>query len=491
MGWDSQREGQQDVNSPNHRPEEMVDRMTTDTDRAISPPRWVRWWVVATVACVFGPYLVSGVRTEQVALYGSAAVAPFIAPRPWRWLRPGLFVLVPWTLYVAVAAIASFAVDSRMPVATGSLVAGLDNAMLPLATLTVTACWMQLLPARVLIRLTSWVMVGALSLNSVLAVCSSYVGLDQMPILPGFWSAAGAGESVAELAATNGRFSGLFNQPAEAGVAYCLGAFCLVYLVNAAEAGSRATWLPCWVLIMLGGLMTQSKIFMVGGLAITVVLVLVGQRHRLLLAVSAFVTVVGAIVVGTRGWLGDWGTAGTVGWYAASIEAGDSWLYTISSGRFGRGGDAVVPSVPTTENGETVIEPGGLLQLGKLVLNEHPVFGVGARGLSVSYDSTWIETIIVAGAVGALLILVVHAGLVLRWVRLRTALPRDERFLAAALVLLVWGSSLGMPSLTGNRESSMLWIMLGLLLVFRVRDPQPPVAAHDHRAAHASENRDA
>lgn len=449
--------------------------------------RWVRWWVVATVACIFGPYIVSGLRTEQVALYGSAAIALVLMRGEWRWLRPGWFVLVPWSLYVAVAAVASFVVDSRMSVAPGSLVAGLDNALLPLATLTVTACWLQLLPVQVVLRLVSWVLVGGMSINSVLAVISSYVGLDRLPLLAYFWSAAGLGESVAELAATNGRFSGLFNQPAEAGVAYCLAAFCLVYLVNARLAGSRATWLPCWVLIMVGGLMTQSKIFMVGGLAITVVLVLLGRRHRLLLAVSAFVSVVGAIVVGTRGWLGDWGTAGTLGWYAASMKAGDSWVYTMSSGRFGRGGDAAVTTAPTTDGAETVIEPGGLLRLGRLVLDEHPLFGVGARGLSVSYDSTWIEAIIVAGSVGALLVLLVHVGLLVRWFRLRAVLPRNERLLAGAVVLLVWGSSFGMPSLTGNRESSMLWIMLALLVVFRVREDGAPGAREDE----ARETRDA
>jgi hypothetical protein len=433
-------------------------------------PRWAWWWVLATVACIFGPYVVSGLRTEQLALYGSAAVAPLVVRGPWRWLRPGWFVLVPWAIYVAVAAIAAFVVDSRMPVDSGSLAAGLDNALLPLATLTVAACWMQLLPVDVLLRLVSWVMVVGLSLNSVLAVISSYTGLDRLPFLAYFWTASGGGESVAELAAGNGRFSGLFNQPAEAGVAYCLAAFCLVYLVSAGSAGSRATWLPCWVLVMLGGLMTQSKIFMVGGLAVTVVLVLLARRERVVLGLSAAVTVVGAIVVGTRGWLGEWGTSGTFGWYAASIDAGDSWIYTITSGRFGAAGGGGAPVPTTTENGETVIEPGGLLKLGELVLDEHPLFGVGASGLTVSYDSTWIEAVIVAGSVGVILVLIVHLGLLVRWIRLRAVHSRNEMILAGAVVLLAWGSSFGMPSLTGNRESSLLWIFLALLVVFRRPD---------------------
>ncbi len=99
------------------------------------------------------------------------------------------------------------------------------------------------------------------------------------------------------------------------------------------------------------------------------------------------------------------------------------------------------------------------------------MFGVGARGLTVSYDSTWIEAIIVAGSVGVLLLLLVHLGLLVRWIRLRAVLPRDEMILAGAVVVLAWGSSFGMPSLTGNRESSLLWILLSILVIFRRSEP--------------------
>ncbi|WP_416954722.1 hypothetical protein ACNKF0_20990 [Nocardioides sp. T5] len=116
-------------------------------------------------------------------------------------------------------------------------------------------------------------------------------------------------------------------------------------------------------------------------------------------------------------------------------------------------------------------QPGGLVALAREVLGEHPFFGVGAKGLPVSYDSTWIEAIIVAGVVGALLLLVVHVILAVRWYRLRRVLPHEEWRLAGAVVLLVWGSSFGMPSLTGNRESTLLWIFLSILVVFRRPEP--------------------
>lgn len=162
-----------------------------------------------------------------------------------------------------------------------------------------------------------------------------------------------------------------------------------------------------------------------------------------------------------------------LGWYVWSVGAGNSWLYTVSAGRFGAGSDGAPAREapdrrdPTEGVPEEFEQPGGLVELAREVLAEHPFFGVGAKGLPVSYDSTWVEAIIVAGVVGTLLVLAVHVVLTVRWFRGRHVLPREESRLAGAVVLLVWGSSLGMPSLTGNREGTLLWIFLSLLVVYR------------------------
>ena len=454
--------------------------------------RWPIRWVIATIACIFGPYLVGGVRTEQLALYGSAVVAVVLFRRELlRALSAGWLVLALWAAYAATAAVGALVIESRLPWGSGSLVAGLDNATLPLATMTVAAIWMRLVPVPVLLRIASSMVVVAMALNGALAVVTSFAGFDGVPLLSRFWAAGGSGTTVAELAAGSGRYSGIFNQPAEAGVAYCLASFCLIYLVRSGTSVPRMVWVAMWALIIVGGLMTLSKIFIVGGVLVSACLILTGRPHRVLLCATAMVATLGTFVLGGLGWLGTWGASGMAGWYVDSFRAGDSLLYTVSAGRFGRGGDNVptIPKVSNDTDGSGVPDefeqPGGLIELAREVLGQHPWFGLGADGAPVSYDSTWIEAIIVAGSVGALLVLAVHVVLLVRWIRLRGSLPREEWRLAGAVVVLAWGSSFGMPSLTGNRESSLMWIFLSLLVLFRARndlsgadvDKQPAPAA--------------
>ena len=440
--------------------------------------RWPLLWVIVTVACVFGPYLVSGVRTEQAALYGSAAGAVLLLRRYPRALQPGWVVMALWAVYAGTAAVGALLIESRLPWGTGSVVAGLDNAFLPLATMTVAALWMQLLPLSLLLRTVSLMVVGAMSLNGAIAVVTSFLGFDGVPLLQRFWAASGSGTTVAELAAGSGRYSGVFNQPAEAGVAYSLAAFCLIYLVRSGTALRREAWVVAWALIIVGGLMTLSKIFIVGGVLISAILILTGRQHRVLLTASGLFSAIACVVLGALGWLGTWGASGMFGWYVASMRAGDSLAYTLSAGRFGRGGEAGVgtgspidPSSGDPGSGvpDEFAQPGGLVELAREVLGHHPWFGLGAGGAPVSYDSTWIEAIVVAGSVGALCMLGVHIALLVRWILLRGVVPREEWRLGGAVVLLAWGSSFGMPSLTGNRESSLTWILLSLLVVFRTR----------------------
>ena len=98
-------------------------------------------WVTVCVAAVLGPYLVSGLRTEQLAFYGSAVAivltqgtALLGSLKPVRWL------LLVWGAYAAIAVVGGLLpVHNGTPWESGSLVAGLDNALLPLATIVVVA----------------------------------------------------------------------------------------------------------------------------------------------------------------------------------------------------------------------------------------------------------------------------------------------------------------------------------------------------------------
>ena len=89
---------------------------------------------MVTTVCVFGPYLVGGVRTEQLALLCSAlaaAVLLLVSRRVVPALRPGWPVLALWTAYAVTAAVGALFIESRLPWGSGSLVAGLETRSCP------------------------------------------------------------------------------------------------------------------------------------------------------------------------------------------------------------------------------------------------------------------------------------------------------------------------------------------------------------------------
>src|SRR5258708_26711176 len=112
---------------------------------------------------------------------------------------------------------------------------GLADFLLPLALMTVTWFWTLLIPIRALVAVVAKVMVAAMIINTFISIYQLIThNATAISLLPRFWtetaSAVGAPEASAVLAAEHVRFTGIFNQPAEAGIAYGIALFCLIYL---------------------------------------------------------------------------------------------------------------------------------------------------------------------------------------------------------------------------------------------------------------------
>lgn len=453
---------------------------------------WVTRWVVLGVVAVFGPYLVSGLRTEQAFLYGSALlVLALNADRLAALLRPARTVLVLWAAYAATVIGIGLVVGNSTAWPSGSFVAGVDNVLLPLATIVTGTYWTERLGRTRVVTLVSWTLAWAVAVNAVIAIATTYLGLSVVPGLDLFWSARGADVTVAALSEQNGRFSGVFNQPAEAGIAYSLAVLGLVHLAQQHERPPRRTWVLL-SLAVIGGLLTVSKIFILGGLLVAGLMTLLSRRHKLRTFTVAGTTVLVSVALGAAGLVGSWGLSVMLGIYRNSLAAGDSWIYVISAGRFGMpsgtgtltpppvatpapsggddgGGGAGAGDVPAVDSALGPVPQ----SLGDVVdaVREHHPFGFGASGLQMAYDSLWTEALVVAGVVGAALMLVLLVLLAVRWVRLRRLVTRELWLLAGAVLVLLYGAALGLPALTANRESSLLWIYLVPLLVVLTREP--------------------
>jgi hypothetical protein len=387
----------------------------------------------------FGPYLFSACRTEQVAVYAVAVVLAVNAN--WTRIRPsstGIVVMSLLGIELLVAVIG--AADPPQNTTTyqlGRALAGVDNLLLPMAVVAIV--WLLLAAGAERTRLVSVVCVvtvWAMAVNAGLALWATGGG---GPDLAGFQVQAGV-ESVAFRAEQMGRYTGVFNQPAEAGLMYSIALLAAVYLyrrrpITLAIAATAVT---------VGGVLTVSKIFLLIGLPVGLwqfVRASGGRRRRVIAVLLAAVLALAAVRAGPAPqWTG--------GKFLLRLLHGGNQgvvdLYTA-----GRLGDSSTLAVVTDA-----------------VLKGSPIVGYGAGGLQVPYDSAWIEALVIDGVFGAIIFTAVLVALVVAWwkARRRDGNPDLIRF-AGGLVAVVGGGAVGVPSLTVNRCSTIVWLLLALLLL--------------------------
>lgn len=417
----------------------------TDISRSLT-----RWHVSACIVAVslFGPYLAGGVRTEQVAMYALLlASIPLLSGLrlPSEWVA----LVALWScLFVVVVVVGISPPPSRFE--SGILLAGIDNYALPFAGLIVAAVWAQRRRIDALLTFASSVC-WLLAANSVVAAISVVVGFPAL--LDVFWTADPTTGSVAVKAASNDRFSGIFNHPAESGTAYSFGLLLALWRWGWRESRPKVL-VGALVLLVAGGLLSASKAFVFVGLPVFLVALSLDRRtrdRRLLMLGLFAATGGGALITSALPWAGQERLERLL--RADNLRSGESTLLGyLTAGRLG--------------------DESTLLAVAAVVWEESPLYGYGASGLRVAYDSSWLELLIVGGAVGvslfvAVILVLAHCALATRF---RIALA-DWRLGVGFLIIMV-GGSWGLPAHTANRTATILWIVLGLTIL-APPDPRP------------------
>ena len=282
--------------------------------------------------------------------------------------------------------------------------------------------------------------------------------VDLAPYLRQFWAAGDAGFTVAANAASMGRVSGVFNQPAEAGLAYGIAGLAACYVWRDRPGRMYIAIIP----IILGGVLSVSKVFIFGGLPLILWHIWRSRaRHgRLALVLVSISTILG---IAQSGYATQWSGLDYLG---RTLHPQDqNWLTFYSAGRLG------------THNTLTrVIDE---------VARLDPWFGVGAGGLSVPYDNGWVEAFVVAGLVG---VTCYTLALVWMW-RIARQISNDAlRQFLYALLALSTGASFGVPALDANRSSTLLWVVLSLCASTQMMtgpriDLPPPILPEDYSRA--------
>lgn len=409
-----------------------------DPDRQ-KPAAWPTLLLILILASAFGPYVLGGVRTEQMVVYGLAIVLPALTIT--RWNPPPRTVLI--LLLLLAYIVGATLVTSMQPglpidITPGNLFAGLDKAALPLAlglvvlSLTAGRASLDLLPVAALT--TGWL----LTANSVLEFLQSDTGA-QFGL---FWTAnvSDPSASVAAAAATGARYTGVFNQPAEAGAAYAIGLAALAFTPRLSRKVALALCVP----VLVGGALTGSKVFWAGALVV-LVLSLTSQRlgtgtRRLLtvvipaLGLFAVLTILFPAII--RGAL-------------RRLSVSDSLVANLTAGRYSSGGNVQ----------EHIT----------MLLDKSPYSGFGIAGLAnLDYDSQVVEVLATLGIVGVVLwTCILGIAMWGLWFQ------RGElQVLGRSLVIIIAVASLGLPALTANRVTTIIWVFVYLVIAARPR-PEP------------------
>lgn len=399
----------------------------------------------AVVAACFGPYVVGGIRTEQAVIYALAipAGAYVFRQRPKPWFPP----LLVWFSILLIALMVGMDPPSSTRPSWAAFLAGADNMMLPIAA-AMLALWLIALNARPrsgdLLQKLAAMVLTVLALNAILTVVQLTIATPAW--LGMFWTSLGSVglDTVAGKALTDGRISGVFNQPLESGLAYSVGGILAVYWLH--YQVPRIRHIIIGILAILGGLLSVSKVFLFVGAPLAALLFIYLERHRtrrIVLALVATVPVLGLWL--SSGWQG---ADRALGLFNSLLEGRDRGAVEIfTAGRYG--------------------EVNVLGAIYDRVALESPVLGFGAAGIPVASDSSYIQIMIVAGFVGLALYVLLLSILALS---LRIARPSPSKATAIALLTLSVVAGLGGATFTANRAGPLL--VLGL--VFALTQARSP-----------------
>ena len=419
----------------------VQDRQATTTST-----RWPVLVIVAVVLSAFGPYVASGIRTDQVVVYGLAPVVALIGMWHAQTTKRQAAILGSWMFLVVFALVSTFTVRWSLG---SAVLADLDAVLLPLAVAVIVLSVTRSDNRVQLLRAAAATTVLAMSANVAvtLAQVGSGIGIVSR------WLPAGD-ETVAARAATLGRFTGILNQPALAGILYGLALLLTVYWLH------RRPWLMVTVFtwLTLGGALGVSKSFTFVSLPIAVAVLLVLTVRR-----NIFPVLVAAVAV----WI--------VWLYRSELMAALADAFPQWSG-LARFGDLFTGLDFAAITGNRFVDESTNAATIALVLDDAPLAGFGAGGLpGVPVDSAWVHALVLAGILGAIGLAATLLAATVGHLTQYSQRPMVEWWTIAGIIAVIGISAWAFPVFTGNRLAVVVWVVI-LLAFGPTRQPEGDAA---------------
>lgn len=283
-------------------------------------------------------------------------------------------------------------------------------------------------------KVTSRIFLGILILSTMIATLSMFFDLNTLSLY--LW---GSESAVGFLAQSNYRYTGLFNLPIEAGIAYTIGVFNL-FFVRKYDLINERQILIISLSIIVGGLLSISKVFLLFGLPLIIVFLVVNKNLKYVVSSIMIFTIT---YYSSTFILKDWDGLDFIKNFINNLIYGDSLIYSLTSSRFGEG---------STQQSTLL----------KNILAESPIFGTGLGSLEI-YDST-ISLIISSGGLLYLSIFIlVILIFIIYYKKFITFYYFENRMLVLYLIFIM-AISLGTPIFWLNKVNLYLWLFLLIII---------------------------
>jgi len=249
--------------------------------------------------------------------------------------------------------------------------------------------------------------------------------------------------NASELARVNGRISGIFTQLFEAGYAYSLALISWAYLTDRGTIKYKYLFL---VLIILGGILTYSKIFLVLGLIFFIFLLNKNQIKQVLILSVSLIFLLYMIANYSD--------------YSVTNNAFIDRLFDVN--------DFTFSEIIQIYTSGRFSADSTIFSIFSEVLSNAPIFGYG-YGYTGGSDFALLEVVILGGICGLL------AYFYLFFLFFYNTFKVNDRvILKYYLILFVITTltSLAAPTITANRISVIFWILTTILVLINSKQPQ-------------------
>jgi len=424
---------------------------------------FLSWIPSVFVAGALGPYLGgTGLKAEHVVIYGlglvySIAFLPLHRFSLWRSLPISMPL---WACLGLTQAAGYFATSNatRDIISMTRILAAGEHIAQPLVVVTVVWSLGRILPPESLtegLNRALNILVWGLCLNSLLVVWLIATG-EIGPFAAWLPATASDPAAVWATAMQGGRYAGIFYQPFESGLSYSLAALAWYRLQS--QRRRTAFWeYARLTLLVFGGLVSVSKVFLLAALPLFIAFVLVRKVNRALIA-SLFV-LIAAVFVFYRV-QDNWnGSSLMTGYF--SFEKGADALDLYTGNRFAH---------DRTQVEEQFSE----------VWNTAPIFGFGFAPFEI-IDSGFLWAFAGGGAIGVMIFALLLSRALIQTANLVKE-NREQVFPFLMLLLMVM-AAVGAPAFTINRGSTVFWTLYPLAVISGLR--QFPVHEREKQHAHA------